>query len=118
MGNILSPDVSHELSQLDLFDEEEIIENISDVDDDFCFDSSIVATNVEYWYRCRLKWDEHVHKSLHEKSFHVKYRMSYECFELLVSILAPFLQRDITRSRKGEFIPPEIIAACGWFQIH
>lgn len=126
MGNLLS--ASHGLSQLDantiqilietIFDEEELkafcsVDNIEDEDEDFCFDSSILASNVEYWHRCRLKWDEHVRKSLHEKSFHVKYRMSYECFQLLVSILAPVLQRDISKSRKGEFIPPEIIAACG-----
>ena len=84
MGNLLS--ASHGLSQLDantiqilietIFDEEELkafcsVDNIEDEDEDFCFDSSILATNVEYWHRCRLKWDEHVRKSLHEKSFHV-----------------------------------------------
>ena len=46
MGNVLSPDVSHELSQLDLFDEEEIIENISDEDDDFCFAFIIILWHV------------------------------------------------------------------------
>lgn len=76
MGNLLSADVSHGLSQLDantiqilietLFDEEEIsalchLENVLDEDEDLCFDSSTLATNVEYWYICRLKWDEHVH---------------------------------------------------------
>ncbi|GFH51927.1 hypothetical protein CTEN210_08403 [Chaetoceros tenuissimus] len=112
MGNLLSADISHGLSQLDvhtlqvlmetLFDEEEIKAfcNIEDDEEDLLFDTADLAEKVQYWYRSRLKWEEHVYKSLHEKSFHAKYRMSYECFKLLISILAPFLHRDITKSRR------------------
>lgn len=125
MGNLLSAHIGHGLSQLDvhtlqvlmetLFDEEEIKAfcNIDDDEEDLYFDTADLAEKVQYWYRSRLKWEEHVYKSLHEKSFHAKYRMSYECFKLLISILAPFLHRDITKSRRGGFVPPEIIAACG-----
>lgn len=125
MGNLLSADISHGLSQLDvntlqvlietLFDEEEIkafcnVDNMEEDEEDLYFDTAHLAEKVQYWYRSRLKWEEHVYKSLHEKSFQAKYRMSYECFKLLISILAPFLHRDITKSRRGGFVPPEIIA--------
>ena len=49
-------------------------------------------------HHCRFDWENHALILRHEKQFDCKYRMSYESFNKLVSILHPALEQNNSKS--------------------
>jgi hypothetical protein len=49
-------------------------------------------------HRSRIDWENHALILRHEKQFDCKYRMSYESFNKLVSILHPALEQNNSKS--------------------
>ena len=90
------------LQVLDMYDTEEDTE----------LDSNILESRALQWKRSRLQWSAHAAESIHDNTFHRKYRMSFHAFIKLVETLADDIKRDIRKSRYG-YVPPETIVGCG-----
>ncbi len=75
--------------------------------------SNAINVRKDRWEHQRMIWDDHVKQLMHEGMFENEYRMSYEAYETLLSILKPLLQRKEYNSRSEDPILPEHIVATG-----
>ena len=79
------------LQVLDMYDTEEDTE----------LDSNILESRALQWKRSWLQWSAHAAESIHDNTFHRKYRTSFHAFIKLVETVADDIKRDIRKSRYG-----------------
>jgi len=64
----------------------------------FCLVTMRLSEQSVKCHRCKIDWENHALILRHEKQFNCKYRMSYESFNKLVSILHPTLKQNDSKS--------------------
>ena len=65
------------------------------------------------WSHIRTSWAQHATQLLHENMFEKEYRMPIEDWDVLLTMLRPYLKRDRRKSRSLHPITEEIICAVG-----
>jgi hypothetical protein len=91
--------------------DDEIHQNLEDLQD-FEFLNSVHRLRIDKWEHSRLNWDDHVRQLVHEDSFENEYGMPLSCYNGLVHILRPKLQKKDYNCR-GELITTEHVVANG-----
>jgi hypothetical protein len=80
---------------------------------ELCLLSLNLASREAKYHRLRISWDNHATMLIHEKQFDSKYRMSYESFMHLVTLLEPNLRQDDRKSMNScgqlAICPPHIL---------
>ena len=80
---------------------------------ELCLLSLNLASREAKYHRIRISWENHATMLIHEKQFDSKYRMSYESFMRLVTLLEPNLRQDDRKSMNScgqlAICPPHIL---------
>ena len=90
------------------------MEELDDIfDSDSEDDSDTDMFRKERWIHQRIDWGKHVAQLIHEERFAREYLMSFEAWTKLHSILAPYLQRNASKSRSIEPVTVDMIIGIG-----
>jgi hypothetical protein len=86
-----------------------------DIETFIALEELLTGHRAHRWQHQRLDWDLHVKKLLHEKRFHIRYRMSLANFDALVLLLGKDVSPDVSMSEKrcDAVIYPEIVVGAG-----
>jgi hypothetical protein len=93
-----------------------IWENVDgDIETFIALEEILTGKRAHRWQHERLDWELHVRKLLHEKRFHIRYRMPLEHFDALVLLLGKDVSPDVTQSKRHNDAPiyPEIFVGVG-----
>ena len=110
-SSISSSDSPRRAWDVEEWSDDEIHQNLEDLQD-FEFLNSVHRLRIDKWEHSRLNWDAHVRQLVHEDSFENEYGMPLSCYNGLVHILRPKLQKKDYNCR-GELITTEHVVANG-----